>query len=118
MHISSSSISDVDKQYDDYMMYRYGYTDIKSKLKEDDSFADLDFAKQYYVLELAKLTKQYPELQDIVIDVDTGELLVDNIVIEENPIEKQWNTYSQTYKQDLDSITRVLGVEDIEYERF
>lgn len=106
----------VDDAYDKFIEYRFG-KNHKQDLLQDDRFNDLEFAKQWYIQELIKLSQKFPELQIIVLDSNTGEIF-DIIEIIENPIEEQWNTYSVTYKQDLDELTRILGTEPIEYERF
>lgn len=104
----------IDFAYDRYMKFRYGEK-IISELKADDSFANLEYAKQWYVFELIKLSQKFPELSNIVVDETTGELL--DVVDIEDPIQEQWDTYSPTYKQDLDELTKLLGTEPIEYER-
>ena len=106
----------VDDAYDNYICYRFG-KEFKLNLLADDSFKDLDKAKQWYINELCKLSQKFEELRTVVLDIDTGEIL-DDVTSIENPIEEQWDTYSLTYKQDLDELTKVLGTEPIEYERF
>lgn len=104
------------KEYDDYMIYRYG-KDIKQKLLADDRFLDVEFAKRFYIKQILKLANKFPELAELVVDVETGELKSD---VEDyiNPIERQWDDYSITYKQDLDAISKFLKTKrSIEYER-
>lgn len=107
--------SSIKTKYEDYMKYRFG-SNIKTKLLQDDRFNDFEFAKQWYIRELIEKQQIFPELASVTVDIATGELFdVEEI---ENNIEKQWNTFSKTFKQDLDELVRILGTEPIEYERF
>lgn len=110
----------IDNRYKKYMHYRYG-DDIDDILKsEQDVFGDNNKTKNFYLEQLVFLTQKFPELYDVVLDTNTGELL-DNYSIaygSRNDIEKQWDTFSKTYKQDLDTLTHTLRTEPIEYERF
>lgn len=105
----------IDIAYDNYIRYRFG-ENFKQKLLVDDSFKDIEYAKQWYITELIKLSQNFTELSNIILDKETGEIF-DNIKDTKNPIEEQWDTYSVTYRQDLDILTKTLGVEPIEYER-
>lgn len=97
--------------YDNYMIYRYG-KDIKNKLLNDDSVYGLEF----YMIELYKLSDKFFELKSI-FNSDSNRKFIEEYN-DCNDIEKQWNTYSITYKQDLDVIARALNLkENFEYER-
>lgn len=105
----------IDIAYDNYIRYRFG-ENFKQKLLVDDSFKDIEYAKQWYITELIKLSQNFTELSNVILDKETGEIF-DTIKDTKNPIEEQWDTYSVTYRQDLDILTKTLGVEPIEYER-
>lgn len=111
MSVSSS----IDNKYAEFINYRYG-EGFTEKLKQDNSFSDKNKALQFYVVELLELSQRHPELYSALVDANTGEVIeIQNVV--ENPIQEQWETYSPTFRQDLDEITRLLGTENIEYER-
>lgn len=104
----------IDTAYDKYMIYRFG-KDIKTiLLSEKFKYSSNDETKNFYLNELAKLSQKFPELLDVIVNKDTGE--ISEIFI--NDIEKQWNTFSKTYRQDLDILSKAMGVENVEYERF
>lgn len=108
----------INKKYHEYMVYRYG-EDIDNVLMLDEEkgvYGDNDETLNFYILGIIELSQKFPELVDIVVDKTTGEVL-DKVELIENPIEKQWNSYSVTYRQDLDSLSHMLYTEPIEYER-
>ena len=111
MQISSS----IDNAYDNFINFNFG-TSFKEQLMQDDTFNDTEYAKNWYLVELSKLAQKYTELNDIFVDIVTGEFK--EIEVKENSIEEQWQTFSVTFKQDLDTITNFLKSEPIEYERF
>lgn len=105
-------------KYQEYMKYRYG-NNIEQELLNSEEKTE-DYYKEFYIEELLKLSSKFPELVEILINTNTGELV--NVTIDDNDysnnIEKQFHTFSVTYKQDLDSITKILNTQPIEYERF
>lgn len=107
--------SDIDKKYDEYMVYRYG-KNIKEKLLKDNRFSDINFTKNFYTKAILKLSFNYPELKNIV-NIDDSGIIVPLEIKKENEIVEQWYTFSKTYKQDLDTLVRYLKSENIEYER-
>ena len=73
--------------------------------------------KDFYIKQLLKLSNKFPELiSSVLVNEDTGELIEITDVIE-NSIEKQFNTYSKTYKEDLDRLCKILDIRDVEWER-
>ena len=101
-------------EYDNYMEYRYG-SSIKSELLAEPEIS-LDQYKDFYIEELIKLSNKFPELNDIVINKNTGEVYTD--LKESNPIETQFNSYSPTFKSDLDFICKSINSKNyIEWER-
>ena len=108
---------DIRKNYDRYMIYRYG-KNIKDKLLSINQTYTEDQYKEYYINELLKLTCNFPKLAKLLIDDDdTGEI-INFTQIHENDIEEQFYTFSQTYKQDLDKLCKMLKVKNfIEWER-
>lgn len=106
---------DIDEAYDKYMIYRYG-ENIKETLLHDEDFDEEDYAKNWYFVHIVELSQKFPELEQVVVDTSTGEVL--SVVEIEDKIQEQFETYSRTFKQDLDELTRLLGTEPIEYERF
>ena len=109
MQVSKS----IDEAYDKYMIYRYG-ENIKEDLLQNEGF-DEDYIKKWYFDHVVELSQKFPELEQVVVDTSTGELLC--IVEIEDKIQEQFETYSKTFKQDLDKLTSLLGTEPIEYER-
>lgn len=102
-------------KYYNYMIYRYGNS-IKEDLLNAEEKTEEQY-KEFYVIELIKLSIKFPELTDIVVDKSSGELLYPVDTSIENDIEKQFNTYSPNFKFDLDNLCRVLNSEYIEYQR-
>lgn len=107
---------EINKAYDNYIIYRFG-KDIKEELQKDSSFADVKYATSFYINKLLELAQQFNELYTVVVNTETGEFF-DKVDIIEDPIVEQWNTFSINYKQDLDTLTKLLNTEPIEYERF
>lgn len=106
----------VDKRYDEYMIYRYG-NNIKEQLLNSKEKTK-EYYKEFYITELLKLISKFPELADVVVEKNTGEVLTNlGIIDTENRIEQQFFTYSPTYKGDLDTICKTLHVKSIEWER-
>lgn len=107
----------VRNKYRCYMLYRYG-NDIDSKLKSAEKKSEEEYV-DFYVKELIKLSNKFPELLSIVCDEDTGELY--DVATDDNSdvnnIEKQFHTYSVSYRQDLDMLSKIAGASNIEYER-
>lgn len=104
------SNKDIDSAFDDYVVKRYG-SDFKTKLQADDKDYDIDFYKG----ELVNLSTTFPELKDVVgMSKETKQQDTQT----SNDIIKQWNTFSNTYKQDLDELTKLMRTDNIEYERF
>lgn len=107
-------------RYRAYMIYRYG-NDIDDVLKSSEVKTDDEYI-EFYVNELVKLSAVFPELLPVVCDTDTGEVLY-NVSMspddnhKENNIEKQFHTYSISYRQDLDTLSKAAGASNIEYER-
>lgn len=107
---------EVRKNYHNYMKYRYG-DDIKNKLMNYDKIISDSEWKDFYIKQLLKLSNKFPELiSSVLVNEDTGELIESTDVIE-NSIEKQFNTYSKTYKEDLDRLCKILDTKNIEWER-
>lgn len=104
--------SNIHNKYVEYMEYRYG-KDIYNELLKVEQQTN-EYYVNYYIEELLKLSIKFSELEDIFIDKNTGELITS---FYENEIEKQFYTYSITYKQDLDKLCKMLKCESIEYER-
>ena len=102
------------QSYDDYMIYRYG-KNIKEKLLNSENKTE-EYYYELYTNLLLELTWQFPELADIIINKLTGEVIYTQTTYA-NEIEQQFNTYSKTYKQDLDIICKTIGSEFIEYQR-
>lgn len=101
-------------EYKRYMQYRYG-ENIENILLNAD-IHDNEYYKNFYITELAKLSSVFPELLNIIVDVNTGEILPTQQVFE-NSIENQFYTFSSTYKDDLDTLCKILKVNFIEWER-
>lgn len=105
----------IDDAYDKYIIRRYG-KNFKQKLLDEPVRSD-EFCLEFYKCELRRLSNKFPELKQVIENYDeqdNNQFITENL----NDIEKQWNTYSSTYKQDLDELVRVLKTEPIEYERF
>lgn len=104
--------------YKKYMVYRYG-SNIDNCLRSADKKSDSEYIN-FYISELLKLSEKFPELLDIVCDENTGEIYsvdtTDSADISNN-IEKQFHTYSMTYRQDLDALSKYANASNIEYER-
>lgn len=112
MH-TTKEISD---SYDHYMMYRYG-KNIKNDLMSISKTYTEDEYANYYINLLLQLSNNFPELLSILTNFDTGEVLESQDVRKNNRIENQFYTYSETYKDDLDRLCKILNVKNIEWER-
>lgn len=105
----------IKEAFKNYVIYRLGY-DPESKIKNDKYYNYSEqYYKQYYLTELKKLSEKFSELTEIFTDLEEKteekeKTITDNII-------HQWGTYSDTYRQDLDTITKMLNTEPIEYER-
>lgn len=108
-----SNPKNMQDSYDKFMQYRFG-SDIKIKLLQAEK-KDEDYYKGFYITELLKLSSKFPELLDVLVDQNTGEI-IENLVIR-NGIEKQFDTFSVTFKSDLDSLCKALNSDFIEYNR-
>lgn len=104
-------------KYRNYMIYRYG-NDVDRTLKTSDVKTDNEYI-DFYVSALMGLSEKFPELLHIICDKSTGEVY--DIKTEKenkiNHIEQQLHTYSITYRQDLDTLSKAVGASNIEYER-
>lgn len=110
-----SDSNEMQEKYDKYMSFRFG-SDIKQKLSESEPQTE-EYYKNFYTIELLKLSTTFPELKEIFIDETTGEVVDVTELPEENSIEKQFNTFSPTFKSDLDVLCRALNCEYVEYNR-
>lgn len=109
-----STSSDIENKYSDYIIKRFGkdYTDKLLNL----SAVDDNVYYEYYIKKLSELSLTFPELKTVV---DINYSLSKSKDLEElNNIVKQWNTFSSTYKQDLDELVKIIKTENVEYERF
>lgn len=105
------------EQYSQYMKYRYGDNIIEELTKVEKQ--DDEYYLKFYQQSILNLVYKFPELAEIVINTDTGELKDSNDIFkQENSIEKQFYTFSTTYKQDLDTISKALNSDYIEYSRY
>mgnify|MGYP007106418237 CR=1 FL=1 len=100
--------------YDDYMKYRYGSSVKELLFSENNQQTEEKYNSEYYMIELLKLSSKFPELAELLIQQDTGEI---KEICSENSIEKQFNTYSRSFKDDLDVLCRTLQTDYIEYQR-
>ena len=107
--------TEIKKKYDTYMRYRFG-KNIKTDLINSEAKDD-NYYKELYTVELLKLSQDFPELLDILVDRTTGELLIDSENKIKNSIEKQFNTFSRNYASDLDHLCLYLNCEYIEYNK-
>lgn len=115
-NIYNNGNKNIEKNYDNYIKYRYG-NNFRSKLLESEEKTE-NYYKTYYINELLKLSQKFPELIGILADNNTGELIHNlDIKIYNNDFEKQFNTFSVSYKSDLDVLTKQLAVKPIEWER-
>lgn len=111
---------EVKTKYKQYMQYRYG-KDIEQELLNYNPKTEQQYI-EYYTEELLKLSAKFPELLDILVDKTTGEVL-ENIKVDNgidtinNNILKQFYIFSVTYRQDLDTLCKILHTKPIEYER-
>lgn len=115
---NTNTTSDIKNKFDDYIKYRFNVSNInefKKELISDKRFNDYNFAYNFYIKELLNLYKDFPELYEVILDVDTGAIVETKY---ESEIEEQWDTFSKSYKQDLDTLVKLLNMENIEYERF
>ena len=111
----------IDDKYKEYIQYRFGDIDsyISKMYSEADKFV---YDEDFYVHELIKLADKFPELISVIDQTyvkakNNSSVEKDNSDEAEKSISEQWNTYSNTYKSDLDTLTKILGTEPIEYER-
>lgn len=103
------------QKYLKYILYRYG-RDISEELKQEEQKTE-QYWLEFYKNRLLELISVFPELTDIVVDSNTGEVY-DNNIISDNCIEQQFNTFSKQYKSDLDSLCRALKLDEyVEYNR-
>lgn len=107
--------AEIDERYKKYMFYRFG-NNIVEKLNKVEQQTK-EYYYELYTNLLLQLIPEFPELADVVIDKSTGEVIYAQITYN-NSIEQQFNTFSKTYKQDLDTICKVICSEFIEYQRF
>lgn len=116
-NIYFSDQNTIEQRYDNYMKYRYG-NDIKNRLLHSEEKSE-EYYENFYITGLLNLVYKFPELADIVVNTDTGEIKnVKEILVSQNTVEKQFFTFSLTYKQDLDSLSKVLHSDFIEYSRY
>lgn len=108
-----SDYTNIQEKYDNYMKYRFG-DGIKEQLLSAE-VKDEEYYKDFYITELIKLSNKFPELLDIVIDKNTGE--IKNEGTSKNKIEEQFDTYSPTFKSDLDTLCKCLKTDFVEYNR-
>ena len=95
------------------MKYRFGDS-IKENLLSVEA-KDEEYYKNFYTVELIKLSNKFPELLDVVVDKNTGEIRNNSLI--KNKIEEQFDTYSPTFKSDLDTLCKCLKTDFIEYNR-
>ena len=110
---------DISKSYEKYMIYLYG-KDIKNKLLDEESeyrFKTNDELFDLYEKLLHNLEGIFPELSNLFYNDKNNDSKCE-LNYYSNSLEQQFNTYSKTYKQDLDILTKALATEPIEYERF
>lgn len=114
---NTQTTENIRKNFDNYISYRFNTNpeQFKHNLIIDKRFNDYTFAYNFYVKELINLYKDFPELSQIIVDINTGAIIENNY---DSEIEEQWDTFSTSYKQDLDTLTKLLRMENIEYERF
>ena len=90
----------VEEKYTKYIIKRFGEDYIDRLLSYP--VRDNNFYYRYYLDELHRLSETFPELKNVVNACDKSYNLSKSSDIEElNDIIKQWNTFSRTYKQDL-----------------
>lgn len=101
-------------EYNKYMIYRYG-DNIREQLLTSNKENE-QYYINLYTTELIKLSTIFSELIDVVVQKQTGEIL--SSVKQENSIEEQFNTYSPTFREDLDLLCKNLGSDNfIEWEK-
>lgn len=105
----------IDRAYDEYIKRRFGNNHVSKLISESNR--DEEYYKQFYITEIIKLSQRYNELSEIVLDSTTGEIKEDLGVESENNIAQQFDTFSPTFRQDLDILTQAMQTEPIEYER-
>lgn len=105
----------IQENYDKFMIYRYGdnILDELNSIKQETE----DYYFNFYIEELTKLLVKFPELAQVVLDKDTGELKDTFNGVTLNSIEKQFYTFSRTYGSDLDNISKSIKGDYIEYNR-
>lgn len=112
---------DIDEAFAHYMERIYGPEIFEKLISERGKYADGDRGtRDFYVGKLTRLAQQFPELRPVV-GLPPLATSASDVEEEENPasqsIVKQFKTYCQTYRQDLDELTKALKTEHIEYER-
>lgn len=103
----------IEEQYIKYMQYRFG-KEIFDELKQVKQQTH-EYYKELYINLLIELIPKFSELSEVVLDTKTGE--VDYDLNFNNDIEKQFYTYSQIFRQDLDTICKALKIKPVEWER-
>lgn len=91
-------------EYKKFMKFRYG-EDIEYKLLNSE-IHDRQYYVDFYIEKLLNLSLKFLELQNVVVQQDTGEIISN--VIEDNKIMEQFYTYSKTFKDDLDTVCKTL----------
>lgn len=112
---NTNETQQIKDSYRKYMTYRYGM-DVDSKMKADAIKTDEEYVN-FYIEQLIQLSSIFPELLNIVCDGETGEIKDIATAEVENKIERQFHTFSKTYRQDLDILSKQAGANNIEYER-
>lgn len=112
--------AEVREAYEQYVCYRYG-KNKHQQLKQSSSISDSEWLK-FYIEKLTKLSDTFPELIDVIIangnndNVNNGKIIATTTSVN-NDIAEQFRTYSKTYRQDLDDLSKALQANFIEYER-
>lgn len=115
-NVYSDNSSIINTNYDRYMIYRYG-EGIKERLLAINDVPDKDYYINYYFNKILVLSTIFPELSEIVVESSTGEVRDSFAITQTNAIELQFDTFSKTYKADLDTICKAIGAEYVEYEK-
>lgn len=112
-NVYSNGSKNIEEKYSKYMLYRFG-KDIFNELKQVKQQTQ-EYYREWYINNLIKLISKFSELSEVVLDTETGE--VNYTPYFNNDIEKQFYTYSRTFRQDLDIICRTLKIKSVEWER-
>lgn len=110
----------IKRKFRQYMEFKYGENIIDKLLSEKSKYGDNILTRQEYLRRLSGLVDTFPELAEVLASSGSAHI-VDRIHLENKgmatPLSTQFKMYSPIYKQELDTLTKFLRTEPIEYER-